>query len=127
MSENRLPHNHFDAHNLTELTAHLDKTQDFQTVSEVFRQLSDPNRVRIFWLLCHREECVINIASLVKMQTPAVSHHLRQLKTGSLIVSRREGKEVYYKVADTRAASLLHHAIEQMMTITCPKLGGKSL
>jgi len=38
-----------------------------------------------------------------------------------LIVSRREGKEVYYKAADTEAAQLLHRTIERIMAITCPK------
>lgn len=121
MTENHLPHDHFDSQNLSAINAYLDKIKDFEIVSEVFKQLSDPTRVRIFWLLCHREACVINIAALVKMCTPAVSHHLRQLKTGGLIISRREGKEVYYKAADTDAARLLHDAIEQMMAITCPE------
>jgi DNA-binding transcriptional ArsR family regulator len=87
----------------------------------VFRQLDDSSRLRIFWLLCHREECVINIASLMDMTGPAVSHHLRQLKSGGLITSRREGKEVYYRAADTTQSQLLHHTIEQLMAIVCPE------
>ena len=54
------------------------------------------------------------------MSSPAVSHHLRQLKIAGLIVSRRHGKEVYYKAAETEQAQLLHHIIEQMIRITCP-------
>ena len=54
------------------------------------------------------------------MNSPAVSHHLKQLKAGGLIVSRREGKEVYYKAADTRQVQLLHGMIEALMAITCP-------
>ena len=94
--------------------------EDFQTAAELFKQLGDGNRIRIFWLLCHCEECVINISSLMNMSSPAVSHHLRQLKTSGLIVSRRSGKEVYYKAADTEAAQLLHHIIEQLVKIICP-------
>ena len=78
------------------------------------------SRVRIFWLLCHCEECVINLSSIVGMSSPAVSHHLRQLKNSGLIVSRREGKEVYYRAADTEQAQLLHHMIEKMVEIACP-------
>ena len=63
---------------------------------------------------------MINISALVGMSSPAVSHHLRQLKAGGLIVSRREGKEVYYRAADTQAARLLHSVIEEMMELACP-------
>ena len=93
---------------------------DFQTVADILKQLGDGSRIRIFWLLCHCEECVINLSSIVGMSSPAVSHHLRQLKNSGLIVSRREGKEVYYRAADTEQAQLLHHMIEKMVEIACP-------
>ena len=54
------------------------------------------------------------------MSDPAVSHHLKLLKKSGLIVSRRDGKEIYYKLADTQTANLLHHIIEEMFRITCP-------
>ena len=47
-------------------------------------QLSDSSRVRIFWLLCHCEECVIDLSAMVGMSSPAVSHHLRQLRESGL-------------------------------------------
>ena len=56
---------------------------------------------------------MINISALVDMTSPAVSHHLRQLKASGLIVSRRGGKEVYYTAADTEQSRLLHLAIEK--------------
>ena len=81
----------------------------------MFRLLDDGNRVRIFWILCHCEECVINLSSLMEMSSPAVSHHLRQLKAGGLLTGRRAGKEVYYKAADSEPARLLRHTIEKIM------------
>ena len=121
MVSNQLPHNHVHSHEAAKLSAQLERTDDFQTVSQVFKLLSDTSRARIFWLLCHCEECVINISALVEMSSPAVSHHLKQLKSSGLIVSRREGKEVYYRAADTEAAQLLHRTIEKMMDISCPQ------
>ena len=56
----------------------------------------------------------------MEMSSPAVSHHLKQLKTGGLITSRREGKEVYYKAAETKQAALLHQMIEKLVEISCP-------
>ena len=64
---------------------------------------------------------MINISALVGMTSPAVSHHLRRLKASGLLVSRREGKEVYYTAADTEQSRLLHLAIERAMAITCPR------
>lgn len=113
-----LPHNHgqFIEHHFD----HMPRIEEFQAVSEIFKQLDDSNRMRIFWLLCHCEECVINISAMMEMSSPAVSHHLKQLKTSGLITSRREGKEVYYKVADTQQAELLHQVIEKLVQINCP-------
>jgi DNA-binding transcriptional ArsR family regulator len=116
-----LPHKHGSANHLQETKDQLDKIEDFQAVSDVFKQLSDTSRLRIFWLLCHREECVVDIASMMDMTTPAISHHLKQLKAGGLIVSRRDGKEVYYKAANTTQTQLLHLTIEQLMAIVCPE------
>jgi DNA-binding transcriptional ArsR family regulator len=121
MSEFVLPHKHGNENHIQETKDQLDKIEDFQIVADVFKQLNDTSRLRIFWLLCHMEECVLDIASLMDMTTPAVSHHLKQLKAGGLIVSRREGKEVYYKASSTKQSLLLHQTIEQLMTIVCPK------
>lgn len=115
-----LPHQHGDRENLADLQAQLTQVAHFQTVAEVFKQLGDTSRIRIFWLLCHCEECVINVAALMQMSSPAVSHHLRPLRDSGLIVSRRVGKEVYYRAADTERSRLLHRMIEQVMEITCP-------
>ncbi|MCD8118293.1 MAG: metalloregulator ArsR/SmtB family transcription factor [Lachnospiraceae bacterium] len=103
------------------LRQEMEKTEDFQTAANVFRQLADANRVRIFWMLCHCEECVTDISAMVGMSSPAVSHHLQQLKSGGLITSRRDGKEVYYKAADTEESRLLHQTIEKIIDITCPE------
>lgn len=118
MTELKLPHDH--GQKIEQELSCMPGTEDFQAIANVFKQLGDGSRVRIFWLLCHCEECVINISSMVDMTSPAVSHHLRQLRTSGLITSRREGKEVYYKAAETDQAQLLHQVIEQVMKITCP-------
>ena len=97
------------------------KTESFRTVSDIFKLLADSSRVRIFWLLCHCEQCVVNISLLTGMTSPAVSHHLRQLRDSGLIVSRRDGKEVYYKAAATEQVRLLHIMIEKTMEISCPE------
>ena len=115
-----LPHQHHEEVQTEYLKEQLDKTEHFQSIAYIFKQLDDMNRLRIFWLLCHCEECVINISSLMDMSSPAVSHHLRPLKSSGLITSRRVGKEVYYKAADTEQSRMLHHMIEEIMEITCP-------
>ena len=119
MNEITLPHDH-GHHNEEKIWKHLPAEAEISGVSEAMRQLGDPSRLRIFWLLCHCEECVVNIAAIVSMSSPAVSHHLRILKSRGLIVSRREGKEVYYRAADTSTARLLHRMIEQLAETACP-------
>lgn len=125
MSKINLPHDHGQEIE-KRLGDHMPKSGDFDIVSEIFRQLGDSSRIKIFWLLCHCEECVINISALVEMSSPAVSHHLKQLKASKLIVSKRNGKEVYYKAADTEQAEFLHLMIEKMVEISCPSDRGQT-
>lgn len=120
MRKIELPHHHGETHEIEMIQAQIDLVEHFQIVADIFKMLGDTTRIRIFWLLCHCEECVINISAMLEMSSPAVSHHLRPLKNSGLIVSRREGKEVYYHAADTPQARLLHEMIEQVMEIACP-------
>ena len=119
MKNQILPHDH--GYNEEKVAQHMPTENEIAGVSEAMKQLGDPSRLRIFWLLCHYEACVVNISALVDMTSPAVSHHLRQLRSSGLIVSRREGKEVYYRAADTEQSRLLHRVIEETMAISCPE------
>ena len=79
MEHYTLPHRHNQS--MSQLMSHLPNIEEFQTTADIFKQLSDPTRIRIFWILCHCEECVINIASMMEMSSPAVAHHLRLLRS----------------------------------------------
>ena len=120
MSVKTLPHDHGHSDHLD--FDHMPEAADFAVLSDTFKLLSDSSRVKIFWLLCHCEECVINISAMMDMGSPAVSHHLKLLRAGNLICSRREGKEVYYRAADTPLVSMLHDMVENIVKISCPNL-----
>ena len=127
MENPSLPHYHGEEPAHTEVVRQmLEKEDTFQELSDIFRQLGDANRIRIFWLLCHCEECVVNIAAMMDMSSPAVSHHLRILRDSGLLTTRRDGKEVYYKAAESEQAQLLHRMIERTMEISCPEEESKA-
>ena len=114
MTKNKcgLPHHH--GNDEERIISRLPSQETIDDVSILLKQLSDPTRLKIFWILCHMEECVINIAAIMDMSSPAISHHLRLLKACGLITSRRNGKEMYYKAADTEIVSELHYAIDKI-------------
>ena len=120
MPKRILPHNHGE--NLELLLERIPETEGLNLAADLFKEVSDSTRLRIFWLLCHCEECVVNLSAVMDMSPPAVSHHLARLRMAGLIVSRREGKEVYYCAADTKAAQLLHRMVEDMVEIACPDI-----
>ena len=72
MPEFSLPHDHGAHQHEEEVRRVLADDARFSAVAELFLSLGDPTRVRIFWLLSHREECVINIAAMLDMSSPCL-------------------------------------------------------
>ena len=111
MENPSLPHYHGEEPAHTEVVRQmLEKEDTFQELSDIFRQLGDANRIRIFWLLCHCEECVVTRLPFEKLD-----------KAKIVFTMSRDGKEVYYHAADTAQARLLHELIEQVMDVACPQ------
>lgn len=124
MSTVNLPHDH-GHNNISEFIEKLPQSNDFLLASNTFNQLSDVNRLKLFWILCYYEECVINLSAIMDMSSPAVSHHLKLLKSAGLIVSRRSGKEVYYKAAPTAMVEMLRNTIASILSLSCPDIESK--
>jgi len=123
MAKHELPHQH--GPDLERVLKQMPDTEYFLEASAIFAQLCDGSRLRILWLLCHCEECGINIAAAVGMSNAAVSHHLKSLKLHGLIKSRRSGKEVYYTLAGTQTAHLIHQMVDDFFHMSCPNKGIK--
>lgn len=90
---------------------------DVAGLSELFKALADETRVNILYLLSQQELCVCDLAFLLEMSMPAVSHHLRLLKVLRLVRSRKDGKLVFYTLEDNHVLALIEqarvHYIEQ--------------
>lgn len=97
-----------------ELSDGLKSEQMFTLLAETFQALGDPSRVRIVWALSKGELCVGDIASLLEMSQPAVSHHLRTLRDLDLVRVRREGRTCFYALDDEHIEDLLHSGIEHV-------------
>ncbi|GKV56894.1 HTH-type transcriptional repressor CzrA [Sporosarcina sp. NCCP-2222] len=81
-------------------------------VSQTFKALSDPTRIRILNLLCKQECSVNNIAETLNLSQSSVSHQLRFLKNLRLVKFRREGTTLYYSEDDHHVMNLLKQAID---------------
>ena len=80
-------------------------------VSQTFKALSDPTRIRILNLLCCEEYAVNDIAEMLNLGQSTVSHQLRFLKNLRLVKFRREGTTMYYTSDDEHVMNLLNQAI----------------
>ena len=79
-----------------------------ERIADLFKGFADPTRVHILTLLQQREElCVTEIAEAVELSQSAISHQLRILKQMHLIKFRREGKNIWYSLADDHVRTIL--------------------
>lgn len=83
-------------------------------LAELFRIFGDSTRIRILYVLFESEMCVCDIAQLLGMSQSAISHQLRCLKQSKLVKYRREGKTVFYSLADGHVRTILGQGMEHI-------------
>ena len=83
-------------------------------LTELFRIFADSTRIRILYVLLESEMCVCDIAVLLGMTQSAISHQLRALKNARLVKSRREGKTVFYSLADNHVKTIIDQGLEHV-------------
>ncbi len=83
-------------------------------LAELFKIFGDSTRVKILYLLLEAEMCVCDIADSLNMTVSAISHQLRILKSASLVKFRREGKTVFYSLADEHVGQILSIGLEHV-------------
>lgn len=86
----------------------------FSAVAGLLGLFGDTTRVKILYELLSEELCVGDIAKRLGMTSSAISHQLRILKQGRLVRSRREGKTVFYSLADSHVRTIFCHALEHV-------------
>jgi len=83
-------------------------------VSELFKALADPTRVRIISILAHTEICVGDLCVALDMSQPAVSYQLRILRTLRIVRARKDGKHVFYTLDDDHVYQLYHQGVDHV-------------
>ena len=89
--------------------------ETMEHIAELFKGFADPTRVHILSLLAEQELCVTDIAEAVEISQSAISHQLRILKQMHLIKFRREGKNIWYSLADDHVKTILQMGLEHVM------------
>ena len=84
-------------------------------MAEMFKVMNDPTRLKIINALLLSEMCVCDIAALMDMTQPTISHHLKILRQSELIKYRRDGKVVYYSLDDEHISILFQNGLEHAL------------
>lgn len=83
-------------------------------LSDFFKVLGDSTRAKIIWALDESEMCVCDLAVLLNMTKSAISHQLRSLRESNLVKNRREGKNVFYSLADDHVKQIFEKGLEHI-------------
>ena len=102
----------------SELLDVVNKTMPEETelydLAELFKVFGDSTRIRILFVLFEAEVCVCDLADFLNMTQSAISHQLRILKQNKLVKSRRDGKSVFYSLADDHVRTIIAQGREHI-------------
>ncbi len=88
--------------------------QQLLNLADFFKVFGDSTRIKILYVLSQSEMCVCDIANLLQMGQSAISHQLRVLKQMRLVMFRRDGKTVFYRLADSHIETILAQGMEHI-------------
>lgn len=88
--------------------------EELYDLAELFKVFGDSTRIRILFVLFEAEVCVCDLAEALNMTQSAVSHQLRILKQNKLVKSRREGKSIFYSLADGHVRTIIDQGREHI-------------
>ncbi len=92
---------------LAAVRAGMPDETELYDLAELFKVFGDSTRIRILFVLFESEVCVCDLAEALNMTQSAISHQLRILKTSRLVKSRREGKSIFYSLADDHVRNII--------------------
>ena len=87
---------------------------EFFELSNLYKMFSDPTRLRILWALNCHEMCVCDLAVLLNMTKSAISHQLKSLRLARLVKYEKQGKVVYYSLADSHVKDIFEKGFEHI-------------
>lgn len=93
---------------------HMPDEEELYDLAELFKVFGDSTRIRILYVLFEAELCVCDIAEALHMTQPAISHQLRILKQAKLVKNRREGKSIFYSLADGHVRTIIAQGKEHI-------------
>ena len=88
--------------------------EEMQDLADFFKVFGDATRLKILYVLLNSEMCVLDIAQILGMTQSAISHQLRVLKQMDLVKNRREGKTIFYSLADSHIVTILSQGIDHI-------------
>ena len=88
-----------------------------EDLAELFKVFGDPTRIKLLYTLFEEELCVYDLAGSLNMTQSAISHQLKILKQSRLVKGRREGKHIFYSLADDHVRSILAQGLEHVTEI----------
>ena len=115
--ENDAPHCEFmcvHADTVYRITSTMPDEDMLIDLSELFKVFGDSTRIKILTALSHGELCVCDLSKLVGMTSSAVSHQLKILRSAKLVSCRRDGKTVFYSLADDHVTTIIRQGLEHI-------------
>ena len=92
----------------------MPQEEELYNLAELFKVFGDSTRIRILFVLFEAEVCVCDLAQVLNMTQSAISHQLRILKQNKLVKNRREGKSIFYSLADDHVRTIIAQGLDHI-------------